>query len=232
MRLVDILGSYRDPLRNHRLLLYISLESLPHIVGVFIPRVILQNRPIHDVAELVVHFDSDSVADSHEEIDKEAAFLLTDVFQELHECRSESETTIVRGDSESGDMTVPVLSVAFSLAHDYKHQDINTNSSQSNDLLTVSHDFSARRFRELEVFRPMCEILHVERQSVCFRQRVEVYSVELEHIIADKRPQSAHFRNFSINLPPELSAEGLTESLSQLSPLQISLFVVVSTNDF
>lgn len=63
-------------------------------------------------------------------------------------------------------------------------------------LLTVSHDLSAGRFSNLKVFWPLAEILHVERQPISFRQRVEIHAVELEHVIANKRSKSTHFDLF------------------------------------
>ena len=78
---------YRTRQRYHRLFIDVHRESFSHIVGVFIhvARVILEDRPVHGVAELVVEGDGDGVADTNKQINKITILRVGQLFQSLHQ---------------------------------------------------------------------------------------------------------------------------------------------------
>ena len=63
---------YRTWKWYHRLFINVHSECFPHIIGILIhiPRVVLQHRPVHRVAKLLVEGDSDGVAHPDKQINK------------------------------------------------------------------------------------------------------------------------------------------------------------------
>ena len=78
---------YRTRQGYHRLFIDVHRKSFSHIVGVFIhvARVILEDRPVHGVAQLVVEGDGDGVAHTDKQINKVTILRVRELLQSVHQ---------------------------------------------------------------------------------------------------------------------------------------------------
>jgi hypothetical protein len=91
----------------HTVVIFVSPQALPHVVGIRIVVVIPDDLSVDRVSHLLVQLDSHLVLDSDKEINEPGLMLVALLLEGVGELRCVTEAASARRDGEGCDMAMP-----------------------------------------------------------------------------------------------------------------------------